>query len=262
MRPLLAPPLMALLMLAGLSGTASAAEYHVRDRDPEALAAAIRHANASPEADTIHLAEGGLYAIFAPADDQRALPVIEGYLRIVGHGAALRRYSDRRVSLIEVAEGAELRLQRLSLAEGAQGAIANRGRLYLEDVQITDSTAAEPPAIVINDGELFASRCEFSFNQLLGTRDISGALINRGLMRINDSLIAGNRVSRQSSTLSTGAVLNFGELTMQRVRFEDNRLTDTAGDDVLVAVINAASGQIYGDLDSASIHMLSANSPF
>ena len=254
-------PLLALLFLATLSTAASAAEYHVRDRDPEALAAAIRHANASPDADTIHLAADGLYAIFAPADDQRALPVIQGQLRIVGHGASLRRYSDRRVSLIEVAEGAELRLQQLSLAEGAQGAIANRGRLYLEEVQITDSTAAEPPAIVINDGELYASRCEFSFNQLLGTRGVGGALINRGLMRINDSLIAGNRVSRESAALSTGAVLNFGELTMQRVRFDDNRLTDTAGDDTLIAVLNAATGRIDGDLDAASIQLLSASSP-
>lgn len=254
-------PLFALLILAGLCGAASAAEYHVRDRDPEALSAAIRHANASPGADTIHLARNGLYPIFAPADEQRALPVIEGELRIVGHGAALRRYSDRRVSLIEVAAGAELRLQNLSLAEGAQGAITNRGRLFLADVQITDSTAAEPPAIVINDGELFASRCEFSFNQLLGARGVGGALINRGLMRISDSVIAGNRVSRQSATLSSGAVLNFGELTMQRVRFEDNRLTDTAGDDALIAVLNAASGHISGDLDAALIQALSTASP-
>lgn len=255
-------PMFALLILAALSGAGSAAEYHIRDRDPEALSAAIRHTNASPGADVIHLAANGLYAIFTPADEQRALPIVGGELRIVGHGAALRRYSDRRVGLIEVAAGAELRLQHLSLAEGAQGAIANRGRLYLEDVQITDSTAAEPPAIVINDGELFASRCEFSFNQLLGAGDVGAALINRGLMRINDSVIAGNRVSRQSATLSSGAVLNFGELTMQRVRFEDNRLTDTAGDDALVAVLNAAGGRINGDLDAASIQVLSTASPF
>ena len=251
-------PLLALLLLAGFSHTCAAAEYHIRDRDPEALAAAIRHANASPGADTIHLAENGLYAILAPADDQRALPVIEGELHIIGHGAALRRYSDRRVSLIEVAPGSELRLEQLSLAEGAQGAISNHGRLYMSDVQVTDSTSAEPPAIVVNDGELFASRCEFSFNQLIGTRNNGGALINRGLMRINDSLIAGNRVSRESSELSTGAVLNFGDLTMQRVRFEDNRFTDTPSEESLVAVLNAASGKISGDLDASTIRTLTA----
>ena len=76
-------PLLALLILAGLPASASAAEYHVRDRDPEALAAAIRHANASPGADIIHLASNGLYPILSPSDEQRALPVIKGELRIV-----------------------------------------------------------------------------------------------------------------------------------------------------------------------------------
>ena len=100
---------------------AAAMDYYVRNRDSDGLVAAIRHANDRPGADTIHLAEGGLYMFSRSADAGLALPPIRGRLYLVGNGAELRRNSDEGMALLVVAAQAELDIDALTLAEGSSG---------------------------------------------------------------------------------------------------------------------------------------------
>lgn len=231
-----------------LAASASAAEYRIRDRDGAALAGAIRHANATPGADVIVLRRGGIYPILDAAADGLALPTVTDALRIEGNDAEIRRYTDARLMLLQVAPGARLELSDLTLAEGSRGAVHNRGTLVLERVRITDSSSSEPAAIVLNEGELQATASEFGYNQLLGASADGGTLVNRGLMRLTDSRIVSNSASRRDPITAAAAVLNLGTLELDRVTVVDNRLTDGFGGDELTAVLNLLDGQSSGSL--------------
>lgn len=222
-----------------------AAEYRVRNRDAAALAGAIRHANESPGADVIVLSRGGIYPILDAAADGLALPTVTGALRIEGNGAEIRRYTDARLMLLQVAPGAHLELHGLTLAEGARGAVHNRGTLVLEHVRITDSTSSEPAAIVLNEGELFASDSEFGFNQLLGARSDGGTLVNRGVMHLTNTRIVSNSASREHPLTAAAAVLNLGTLELEAVTVADNRLSGETGGE-LTAVLNLLGGHSSG----------------
>jgi len=237
-----------LVALAGcaLADAAGAAEYHVRNRDGAALAAAIRHANESAGADVIVLSAGGIYPILDAASDGLALPTVTGALRIEGHRAEIRRYTDSRLMLLQVAPGAHLELRDLTLAEGTRGAIHNRGTLLLERVRVTDSTSSEPAAIVLNEGELRATDSEFGFNQLLGASSDGGTLVNRGVMHLSNSRIVSNSASRDDPLTATAAVLNLGTLELDGVTMADNRLSNELGGGELTAVLNLLGGQSSG----------------
>jgi len=91
-----------LLGTIAMSSTAWAAEYFIANRDTAGLAGAIRHANASPQADTIHLADGGLYAFSTASEAGLALPPVQGRLTVMGHGAEIRRNTEQALALLEV----------------------------------------------------------------------------------------------------------------------------------------------------------------
>lgn len=231
------------LALAAAAASANAETISVDARDTAGLAAAIERANARPGRDTIELAPGALYAVRDPADPQRALalPVVRSAIRILGNGAEIRGYADTPIALLHVAEGGELRLEHLTLAEGTRGAVENRGRMELWHVRIVDNSAHGGAAIVANFGTLAARQSEISWNQLAGVQRDAGVVLNYGRLDLADSSLAENQVTRRFGSLVTAsAVLNFGEARLVRVRVLRNAAEDGlgAGSGTLVAIGN------------------------
>jgi hypothetical protein len=129
----------------------------------------------------IRLAKNGLYTLRdAPRDATSYLPPIRGDLRIEGNGAEIRRYADGRRTLLEIAAGADVRLEHLALSEGSDGAIRNFGKLRLDAVKVTDSTGAGTPAIVLNYGVLEARDSEIAYNLLPTSTATLGTVLNYG----------------------------------------------------------------------------------
>jgi hypothetical protein len=149
-RTILAALLGSLLCLS--SQAAVAADYYIADRQPGALAAAIRDANASPQADTIHLARDGLYFFPLASEDDLVLPRVVGTLALQGNGAEIRRDTGEALALLEVVAGAQLTVEHLTLAEGGRGSVRNHGTLRLLDSAIVDGTTHNENAIVQNYG--------------------------------------------------------------------------------------------------------------
>ena len=100
------------LALAAGALSASATEVSIKNRDTDGLVAAIHAANMSNSDTTIHLAEDGLYTLVETADEQAnsALPMLQGRLTIVGHGAELRVYSREAFGILSVGKNAEVKL--------------------------------------------------------------------------------------------------------------------------------------------------------
>ena len=219
----------AALLAAGL---ARAEVISVDARDVAGLVAAIERANARAGADIIELAPGALYPVVAPADRERslALPIVRSRIRILGNGAELRGYAASPMLLLEVADDGELRIEHLTLAEGTRGAIENHGRLELLHVAIVDNSATGGAAIVTNFGTLTARATEISFNQLAGTQRDAGVVLNYGTLRLADSSLSENSVTRRfGSLVSASAVLNLGDAELTRVRVLGNASEDGFG---------------------------------
>lgn len=212
--------------LALASHVAMAAEYHIADRDTAALAAAIRQANETPGADTIHLADDGLYFFAQASEDDLVLPRVVGRLQIAGHGAEIRRDTGEALALLEVVAGAILDIDHLTLAEGGRGSIRNHGVLRLADSAIVDGTTHNENAIVQNYGRFEAERSVIGYNQVAGAGRDAAIVINYGVMSLDGCKLAGNSLSRRWPTLAAAPVINFGEMRMARSAFEDNAIID------------------------------------
>ena len=219
------------------SHAATAAEYHVADRQPGALAAAIRDANASPQPDTIHLAKDGLYFFPQASEDDLVLPRVVGTLVLQGHGAEIRRDTSEALALLEVVAGARLTVQHLTLAEGGRGSVRNHGTLRLLDSAVVDGTTHNENAIVQNYGRFEAERSVIGYNQVAGAGRDAAIVVNYGVMSLDDCKLAGNSVSRRYPTLAAAPILNYGEMRTRAIVFEDNEVIDgfdgLASDDLL-----------------------------
>ncbi|HQW80671.1 MAG: hypothetical protein IPF83_11005 [Rhodanobacteraceae bacterium] len=217
----------------------------IPDRDVDALAATIHHANQSREATTIRLAHGGLYTLVTAADENRelGLPAITGDITILGNDADLRRYSDEDFALIAVADGGKLKLERITLAEGSRGALVNRGVLELDRVRVVDNIAKNVPAIIENYGQLRIFDSEISYNQIAGTQRDAGTVLNYGRLELVRSSIESNWISRRyDSLIAASAVLNLGELKLSKVRVRENTAMPELVETSLGAIINAGNG--------------------
>jgi hypothetical protein len=230
----------------GMSPETSALEYHIANRDTDGLVAAIRHANASPEADVIHLAADGLYALRGEAEAGLALPPIQGRLSLVGHGAEIRRNTEQALALLEVAVGAELDIQALTLAEGSRGAVRNHGTLRLSHGAIVDGTTQFESAIVQNFGHFEARDSIIGYNQVAGAGRDAAIVLNYGSMRLERCRMAGNSLSRRYPTLAAAPVLNFGDLALEALTFDDNTIIDGFDGLASAAVLNLGVGRTAG----------------
>lgn len=234
------------ILLAGAVQTATAAHViDIADRDADALAAAIHHANQSRQATTIRLAEGGLYTLMTASDEQRelGLPAITGDITIQGNDADLRRYSAEDFALLGVADGGKLKLERLTLAEGSRGALVNRGELELDRVRVVDNVAKDVHAIVENYGHMHIRDSEISYNQIAGTGRDAGTVLNYGHLELFGSGIEWNWVSRRyDSLIAASAVLNLGELKLAQVRIRENTAMPEQFDASLGTIVNVGNG--------------------
>ena len=250
---------MALVATATLSGCGTRTE--VRNLDTRGLIAAIRAANARPGNDVIRLAPKGLYTLrWAPRDATTWLPPIGDDLRIEGNGDEIRRDADGRRALVEVAPGANVRLQSLTLAEGSDGAIRNYGTLRLDAVRVTDSFGGGSPAgataIVLNHGLLEASDSEIAYNLLPTSARDAGTVVNYGELRLRNTSIHDNTTqSGHPGLAAAGAVLNLGKLQVQHARIADNRAEDGEHAEALAfpAVLNLGNGHVEGDLPRVQV---------
>jgi hypothetical protein len=243
-RPTLASSV--LLVLASLLQEAAAADYFIANRDTTGLAAAIRHANSTPQPDTLHLAKDGLYALDGEAEAGLALPPILGRLTLRGHGAEIRRNTAQPLALLEVARDGELDIHALTLAEGGRGAVRNHGTLRLHASAVVDGTTQSENAIVQNFGTLEARDTVFGYNQVAGAGRDAAIVLNYGSMHLQRCRVAANSLSRRYPTLAAAPLLNYGELVLDAIALEDNVVIDGFEGLASAAVLNLGVGRTAG----------------
>lgn len=253
-------PTLSLLAVALLAPAAAKAdEFVIGNRDVPALIRALQNANSSPGPHVIHLHPGGLYTLQLTDSANLGLPAIRSEIRIEGHGAEIRRYSEHRMTLLEVAEGGRGHLLDTTLAEGSLGALRNRGQLTLDRVSITDSSADSARAIVLNYGDLRIRESLIGYNHVRGMGRDCGIVLNLGRLEIRQSRFVENAVTRTApEAAAAGAILNFGQVTADRLEFSNNEIQDPFGGLAFSAVVNLDSGQVEG-LDPATVIYESAS---
>jgi hypothetical protein len=219
-----------------LAPRADAEIISVAPRDSAGLIAALDYANRTPGEDIIELAAGSLYLV---GDGANALPTIRSRIRILGNRAEIRRYAEGRVTLLTVAPAGHLRAEFLTLAEGTQGAIVNRGHVELHHVAISDNTAVGAQAIVTNFGTFVATDTGISNNEIAGAQRDAGIVLNYGDVTLRDCVFADNAVSRRyDSVVAVAGVLNFGRATLTRVALGGNIAPEPTDEKPLVDLGN------------------------
>ena len=202
------------------------------------LAAALRHAEASPGDDVVDL-EGRtvtLTSVDHLAEGGNGLPAITTALTL--RNGVIERGDAPEVEpfrLLHVAPAGSLHLVGLTVRNGAtahgfDGAgVWNRGELILERCRVEGNRSADDGGGMRNDGRLTVIDSVFADNAAEGRGGTGGALANvpidgEGTARIERTLFAGNRAE-----VAGGAVWNQGELTVLHSRFENNRATQYGG---------------------------------
>ncbi len=238
--------LLAGMLLCGLgcSALAHADTVSLADHDSDGLVAAMRQANRAQRPLRIELAPHGLYVLKDCADPRLrlGLPEVTRSLTIVGHGAEIRRYSDGDFALLGVAAGGRLALHDLTLAEGGDGAVVNRGVLHLDGVRITDSSGSE--AVLRNYGVLRGADNLIGYNALLGAQNDAGVLLNYGRVELARTQFVGNRSSARPDVIAASALLNLGEARLTDVTVEGNSVLDANGGSR--ALVTLGNGRLDG----------------
>lgn len=241
-----------LLLASGVIALAACSRtIEVADHDGKALAAAIHAANADPGKTVIRLARHGMYVIDAPAEAGLLLPSVRSDIEIEGNGAEIRAYTDQPVALLQIEKQGELTLERLSLAEGGDGAVRNYGELVLDRVQIVDSSALRANAIVLNHGTLLAEDSQIAFNSLSRAQRDAGTVLNYGRIEFDRSAIHDNRALGKYPGLAiAGGVLNYGQLRVDGLTLANNN-ADNGGELLAAAgILNLGNGNVSGDASS------------
>ena len=239
-------PSILVIVLLFLPSFAPAKDYSIGNRDVRALAAAIEDANQIAGPHRIRLHPGGIYTLQAVSKGNLGLPRLNNQIRIDGRGAEIRRYSDERMTLIEVGDAGRVSLYNLTLAEGSLGAIRNRGELLLDGISITDSSSEQARGIVLNYGRMRVKDSLFGYNRVTDHGRDCGVLINLGHLEIENSEFMYNSLSRSQPAVAAGAVLNFGRLKASNLTFSKNRVSDPSGALTYQAVVNLDSGSFQG----------------
>jgi len=256
----------AVVASAAVAGTASAAAATVACGGPgggaAGLIAAIAHANSTAGADTIELAGGCTYVLRAEDNPGNGLPVITGTITVHGHGATITRSSESAFRVLEVAPGADLTLDRVTVSGGALslsgptafgGGILNSGLLTVTDSTISDNSVRGTGSSaggggIANNGVVRLRNTVLRNNtaSATGTQTIfaavGGAVLNRtgATMTIADSVIEANSALATGSSplffiASGGGIGNTGTLAIDSSQLKGNR-----------AVANGAHGQAGG----------------
>jgi len=246
--------LMGMFFLAGCSR-----QVDVADHDVRGLLAAIRTANTTPGPHVIRLAHRGLYVLSESAEPGLLLPTVRSDLVIEGDGSEIRGYSGEKLALLQVEKGSQLTLDKLSLAEGSDGAIRNFGTLHLNEVRVTDSTGSRISAIVLNHGRLDARNSEIAYNTISIAQRDAGTVLNYGDIELDGTSIHDNRASTKYPGQATaGGVLNFGSLRIDGLQLQDND-AEGAGDALdFPGILNVGNGVVEGKTDRGTVREATA----
>jgi len=242
----------------------SADEFFIADGDVAGLIAAINAANANGEADTIHLATGGLYTLTIPNHDGEfgptGLPAIESEIEILGNGATIQRDGSADTAafrfLFVHADG-HLTLEETTLSKGDVrpggdwgGAIFNRGLLIVTNCDISGCQAAVGGGIHNDEtGTLLLTG-----STLYGhAANIGGAVLNLGAMTAVNSTL-----SSSSARLGSG-VYNSGAMIMSMCTISDNSM--------VAQFVNVVGGGIFTGLPGSAVslfgcHLISNEAEF
>ncbi|MFY2762879.1 hypothetical protein [Arenimonas sp. MALMAid1274] len=243
------------LSLASLGGCGQSDRVEIANNDGAGLVAALRLANERPGPDTIVLARNGFYILSQEAQEGLLLPSLKGELTIVGNHAEIRGYMATPAALLQVEEGAEVRIENLVLAEGTDGALRNFGDLHLANVDLVDSSVRRLPAIVLNHGSLTATGGEIAYNHVLGVRRDAGTVLNYGQMRLEQTHIHDNRTLGRHPTLAAaGGILNFGSVEADGLTLQDNELPDEPVPALSFGgILNLGNGRFSGTNSSGPV---------
>ncbi|MFN7782094.1 MAG: hypothetical protein ACK5PG_05085 [Lysobacterales bacterium] len=226
---------------------AHAEDFQIKDRDVVGLIAALQKSNQTGGPHRIQLAPGGIYTLQSATSAGLGLPALRSDIVIEGNGAEIRRYAASRMALIEVAAEARVVIRNLTLAEGSQGTLRNRGTLLLERVAIVDSFHPDADAIVTNFGHLTLRDSLLGWNQVSVSDGDTGLIENHGRLSVQRSRIVGNSASRAPKQRGdAAAVLNTGEFVANAIEFEANALIDPFGGMAFRAVRNLGQGRADG----------------
>ena len=243
-----------LLLTGALSLCACSHQTEVADLDANSLVAAIRAANQRPGPDTIRLAKGGLYTLREQSEAGLLLPTIDGELTIDGQGAEIRRDSNGRAALLQIASGGKVTLKNLSLAEGSDGAVRNYGSLRLQSVKITDSSSWGGSSIVLNHGELQAQDSEIAYNELPMNHRDAGTVLNYGRLILDNTRIHDNLVQTRYPGLATaGAILNLGTIRVSGTGIEHNSAVSELAGPSFNGVVDLGNGRVDGNLPGSAV---------
>jgi hypothetical protein len=200
------------------------------------VGAAIAAANERPGADTIDLAEKGMFILNQPvlkdvAEGDTGLPAITGEVVLHGHGATLER-SLANLSppfrVLWVAAGGSLTIDNLVIRGGAtppgmDGAgLYSLGKVRLERVTLTENVAGDDGGAIRNDGRIEIVDCTISYNNASGAGGTGGGLYNvpvggDGEARISGTSFIGNRAGDHG-----GAMFNSSRLVAVNSTFSGN----------------------------------------
>jgi len=252
-------------MTAGMAGTAHAATISVACGGPgggsSGLIAAIDQANSTAGADTINLAGGCSYVLAAEQNPGNGLPVVTSEVTIHGHGATIRRSSATAFRILEVAPGAQLAVDDVTIAGGAVslsgptafgGGILNSGLLTVANATISDNSVSGTGSSaggggIANNGTAKVTNTLLRRNTASATGTqifaaVGGALINRSgaTMTVDNSVVIENSAtSRGSSELlfiaSAGGIGNTGTLAVNGTQIKGNTV-----------LVDGAKGQAGG----------------
>jgi hypothetical protein len=218
---------------------------NLNDSGPGSLRAAIASANAAPDADTVAFAPGlagqtvGLTSV-GDADDGGSALAVVAPVTVAGNGQVITRLGPANFRLFNVAAGASLTLQNLTLSNGSVvggtptvaepsaalgGAVLNRGTLALANCTLSGNRAAagDPTVDLASGGAVYSSGTVIasatSFSQNSDGPGSGGALTNDG-----GTVVLRNTVFAQNQVASGygGAVFNHGGLQAVGTVFSQN----------------------------------------
>lgn len=237
--------LLATGFLAALASAAHAVTVTLADHDSAGLVAAVTQANQTHLPLRIELAPHGLYVLKDCAEPRLhlGLPQVRGAVTIVGNGAEIRRYADSEFALLGVADSGRLALENLTLAEGAGGALVNRGIVHLDGVRITDSSGSD--AAVRNYGTLRGVDSLIGYNAVMGATRDAGVVLNYGQISLVRTRFVGNRIGGHANAISASALLNLGTARLRDVTVEGNSALDVEPGNH--ALINLGNGQLESE---------------
>jgi hypothetical protein len=219
------------MMVVVLASQAQAATYTVantNDSGPGSLRQAILDANASSGvADTIDfdLSLSGPQTITLASQ----LPTITdgAGLTIDGGSADITLSGNNVVRVFEVASGAELTLNNLTVANGradnAGGGILNLGTLEVNNSTISGNRAGTFSGGIHNVGTLTVNNSTISGNRA-GT--FSGGIHNVGTLTVNNSTISGNSAGTDNGGIGNASA---GTLTVNNSTISGNSANNNGG---------------------------------